>query len=489
MMRLFEGFDACPARVAFMVDGAAVTYGELDRRSAGYAAALSDLGVVAGDRVAVQSGSSTQLLVALLGHLRSGVIHVPINTRYRAEEITHILTDSGASLVLFDQEAAAGQVAETLGCPSIAMEALPSSPPGAPPEPPSGDLTAMLIYTSGTTGRAKGVALSLSALTANIGATTKLWRWSAVDHLILSLPLFHVHGLGLGVLGTLLNQMTATIHPRFDAAQVVAAVAQGGTIFMGVPTMYTRLIAHLKSDREALQCVREARLFTSGSAALPASAHAAFERLTGHRILERYGMSETGFTLSNPYDGPRRAGTVGQAVPGYLVRVVDDAGEAAARGDSGEVWVRGDGMMRGYWGQPEVTEAAFTDGWFRTGDVAILDAEGYHRILGRRSADIIKSGGFKISALEIEDVLLRHPAVREAAVLGLPDAEWGERIEAALVVDPTLDFEVDALLKLAREHLADYKCPRRVHIMESLPRNALGKLQKHRLKELLAVDE
>jgi acyl-CoA synthetase (AMP-forming)/AMP-acid ligase II len=145
--------------------------------------------------------------------------------------------------------------------------------------------------------------------------------------------------------------------------------------------------------------------------------------------------------------------------------------------------------MRGYWGQPEVTEAAFTDGWFRTGDVAILDAEGYHRILGRRSADIIKSGGFKISALEIEDVLLRHPAVREAAVLGLPDAEWGERIEAALVVDPTLDFEVDALLKLAREHLADYKCPRRVHIMESLPRNALGKLQKHRLKELLAVDE
>jgi acyl-CoA synthetase (AMP-forming)/AMP-acid ligase II len=488
MMRLLEGFESCPERVAFIIDGLSMTYGELDRRSAAYAAALCERGLSAGDRVAVQSGSSPQLLITLLGHLRSGIVHVPINTRYRGEEVGHILTDSGASLVLFDGAAPAGQVATSQGRPRLAMEALPTST-ATPPGAPDGDPTAMLIYTSGTTGRSKGVALSASALIANIGATTALWRWSAADHLVLTLPLFHVHGLGLGVLGTLLSQMTATIHTRFDVASVVAAIDEGATIFMGVPTMYARLITHLEGDAEAARALRQARLFTSGSAALPASAHTAFERLTGQRILERYGMSETGFTLSNPYDGPRRAGTVGHAVPGYTVRVVDEVGVTCAPGEAGEIWVRGDGMMRAYWGQPDVTEAAFTDGWFRTGDVAKVDADGYHQILGRRSADIIKSGGFKISALEIEDALLRHPAVAEAAVLGLPDAEWGERIEAAVVLDAGSALDPDALLALVRDHLASYKCPRRVHVMASLPRNALGKLQKHRLKELLAVDE
>ncbi|MGB0590595.1 MAG: class I adenylate-forming enzyme family protein [Myxococcota bacterium] len=488
MMTLFEGFEACPDRVAFMLGDDALTYGELDRRSRRYAAGLAARGVSPGDRVAVQSGSSRDLLIALLGHLRSGVIHVPINTRYRAEEIAHILSDSGAALVLYDEGAAAGEVATTMGCPSVSLASLPSSEV-AMPDATGDDATAMLIYTSGTTGRSKGVALSLSALTANIGATTGLWRWSPSDHLILTLPLFHVHGLGLGVLGTLLNQMTATIFPKFDAGEVVDAMARGGTIFMGVPTMYARLLAFLEDHASSQTSLSEMRLFTSGSAALPASSHAAFEALTGHRILERYGMSETGFTLSNPYDRERRAGTVGQAVPGYTVRIVDEAGETCPVNEPGEIWVRGDGMMRGYWGQPEVTEAAFTDGWFRTGDVALLDPEGYHRILGRRSADIIKSGGFKISALEIEDVLLRHPAVREAAVLGLPDPEWGERIEAVVVVDPAHPFQPQALRDLARDQLAAYKCPRDVHVMAELPRNALGKLQKHRLKERLLVDE
>ena len=487
-MRLLEGFTRCPDRVAFTIGDAVLTYSELDQRSSAYAAGLAERGVSSGDRVAVQSGSSIELIIALIGHLRSGIIHVPINTRYLGEEIAHILTDSGASMVLFDDDAKAGGVATSLGLPSVAISELPQSN-ARPPSVDDATETAMLIYTSGTTGRSKGVALSLSALTANIGATTGLWQWSSTDHLVLTLPLFHVHGLGLGVLGTLLNQMTATIHTRFDAASVVAAVGSGASIFMGVPTMYARLIAHLEGSDKATAALQKARLFTSGSAALPASAHAAFERLTKKRILERYGMSETGFTLSNPYEGARRAGTVGHAVPGYAVKVVDDRGAVCAEGEPGEIWVRGDGMMSGYWGQPEVTEAAFTDGWFRTGDVAKVDADGYHQILGRRSADIIKSGGFKISALEIEDVLLRHPAVLEAAVLGLPDAEWGERIEAAVVLEPTQSFDPEALLGLARAHLASYKCPRQVHVMESLPRNALGKLQKHRLKELLGADQ
>ncbi len=488
MTALFEGFATCPEKVAFEVGAERLTYGALDRRSAAYAGWLADRGVTAGDRVAVQGASSTGLLVALLGHLRAGVIHVPINTRYRDEEVSHILSDSGAQLVIVDDGAVAEAVAGRSGLPTASLAALPESAPGATPHPTASS-TAMLIYTSGTTGRSKGVALSHGALTANVGATTRLWAWSPSDHLVLALPLFHVHGLGLGVLGTLLTRMSAVVHPRFDATQVIESLAAGGTIFMGVPTMYARLIAHLEASPQAAASLQRARLFTSGSAALPASAHEAFEGLTGHRILERYGMSETGFTLSNPYTHERRAGTVGMAVPGYAVRVVDEAGVACAAGDVGEVWVRGDGLMQGYWGQPAVTRDAFTEGWFRTGDVASVDVDGYHRILGRRSADIIKSGGFKVSALEIEDVLLRHPTISEVAVVGLPDPEWGEQITAAIVLTPEATLDPDALAEFVRHHLADYKRPRAFHAVRTLPRNALGKLQKHRLVAVLSADE
>ncbi|MDP6945410.1 MAG: AMP-binding protein, partial [Myxococcota bacterium] len=361
-----------------------------------------------------------------------------------------------------------------------------TSPQRVEPDP---DTPLMLLYTSGTTGRSKGVALTHGALAANIGATTRLWRWSATDRLVLALPLFHVHGLGLGVLGTLYHQMSAVVHPRFEAPAVVEALSAGGTIFMGVPTMYARLIAHLEAHPHLAGHLRGARLFTSGSAALPASAHEAFERLTGHRILERYGMSETGFTLSNPCVGERRAGTVGLPVPGYEVRVVGEAGEDCAPGEIGEIWVRGDGLMQGYWQQPVVTSESFTGGWFRTGDVATVSGDGYHQILGRRSADIIKSGGFKISALEIEDVLLRHPSVAEVAVLGLPDPEWGERITAAVVPAQSGRIDPEALSAFVAEHLAPFKRPRAFHVVSSLPRNALGKLQKHRLAVALTAHQ
>ena len=488
MSLLFSGFSACPERVAFSLDEQVLTYGELDRSSAAYAAGLHRLGINAGDRVAVQSGSSSALIVALLGHLRSGVIHVPINTRYRSEEIAHILDDSGASLVLSEAEMPAAQVAAERGIRTLDLAALPQAEGGGGVLP-SGSEVAMLIYTSGTTGRSKGVALTLNGLSANVGATTTLWRWSASDHLILTLPLFHVHGLGLGVLGTLFHRMQATVHRRFEVGRVVEALTAGGSIFMGVPTMYARLIAYLERAPEAAEALQRVRLFTSGSAALPASDHEAFERLTGQRILERYGMSETGFTLSNPYEGPRRAGTVGFAVPGYAVRVVDEAGGDCPRGEAGEIWVRGDGMMSGYWRQPEASAAALTEGWFRPGDVARVDAEGYHQILGRRSADIIKRGGFKISAIEIEDVLLRHPSVQEVAVLGVPDPEWGEQIVAVVVCLPGQVVDAEALIAFGRAALADYKCPSTVYQRDSLPRNALGKLQKHRLAAALRADE
>ncbi len=489
---LLTGFAACPDRVAFEVAGGAepltLTYAALDERSRAWASHLRSLGLRPGDRVAVHAGSSLDLLVATVGHLRSGLVHVPINTRYRDAEIHHILADSGAAALVVDAVSTAARTARDHGLPCAErVLKLGSEVPDATPEAVTSlaaadDTLAMLIYTSGTTGRSKGVALSHRALVANVGATTRLWRWSEADRLVLALPLFHVHGLGLGVLGTLLTRMSAVVLRRFDPGVVVEEFGRGGSIFMGVPTMYARLLQHLEAHPEGAAALAGARLFTSGSAALPAAHHEAFAALTGHAILERYGMSETGFTLSNPHDGERRPGTVGAAVPGYEVRVVGEDMAVCAPGETGEICVRGDGLMTGYWGLPEATAASFRGGWFMTGDVATVSEDGYHRIVGRRSVDIIKSGGFKLSTREIEDVLLTHPAVAEVAVYGRPDEQWGELVAAAVVLEA--GAEAPSLAELA-EHvsatLADYKKPRHLEVLDALPRNALGKVQKHRL--------
>jgi malonyl-CoA/methylmalonyl-CoA synthetase len=342
----------------------------------------------------------------------------------------------------------------------------------------------MLIYTSGTTGKSKGVALSYRALAENTASVTGLWRFAPEDRLVLALPLFHVHGLCLGVAGMLLNGLTLLLEPRFDAARVVDAFARNGaTVFMGVPTMYVRLLEHLDAHPGSAAALRRGRLFTAGSAPLPAADFANFRSRTGHAILERYGMSETLFTLSNPYDGERRPGTVGLPTPGCAVRIVDDDGRDVPDGELGEIVVKSDGLMNGYWGREADTAVSFRDGWFRTGDVAFRGDGGYVTIAGRKSVDIIKSGGYKIAAREIEDVLRRHPAVKDAAVVGLPDRVWGQRIAAALVLADGSEpgatcAEVAAF---AAEHLADYKKPRTVVALPELPRNALGKVQKHLL--------
>jgi acyl-CoA synthetase (AMP-forming)/AMP-acid ligase II len=498
MLSFFSGFDACPERVAFDFGDSQLTYGVLQAAARGYAERLQAAGVGAGDRVAYFGPSEPALVVVLLAHLRMGVIHVPINTRYKAQEIRHILTDSRATLLVAQPDSIAAQTAQTLAAEGhiIRTWAQPVSQRSAladwPASPPAPDATALLIYTSGTTGQSKGVVLSHRGLTENVGSTTSLWEWSASDRLALALPLFHVHGLGLGVLGTLLNQMTARVFKRFEPASIVAAFIEGATIFMGVPTMYHGLIAWLDAHPADAEHLGGARLFTSGSAALPASDHVRFEALTGHVILERYGMSETGFTLSNPYRGERRPGTVGFAVPGYEVKVVDEDGRVCEPGQTGEIRVRGNGMMREYWRQPAVTAAQFDGGWFRTGDVATVDPDGYHRIVGRSSVDIIKSGGFKISAREIEDVLLTDPAIAEVAVVGVADPQWGERIVAAIVLSAQASFtDENALLVAAASRveasLAAYKKPRAVRVLDALPRNALGKVQKHRLRVLFAT--
>jgi malonyl-CoA/methylmalonyl-CoA synthetase len=500
------------AHPALVWGGRSYTFEEIDRWASDYVARLASLGIRPGDRVAVFAETCPELIAAFVGHLQSGVIHVPINTRYKADEARHILEDSGAVAVLTGGEGEeCGEVLREIlgrgpehlkhvvalrkafpaGQPAAVASPSPSSPsknvlfsdPAHATAPRDSD-AAMLIYTSGTTGKSKGVALSYRALADNTASVTGLWRFAPEDRLVLALPLFHVHGLALGVAGMLVNGLTLLLEPRFDAARVVEAFERdGATVFMGVPTMYVRLLEHLNAHPEAGAALRSARLFTAGSAPLPAADFETFRERTGHAILERYGMSETLFTLSNPYDGERRPGTVGLATPGCSVRIVDDEGRDVSDGDLGEIVVKGDGLMNAYWGREAETAASFRDGWFLTGDVARRSADGYVTIAGRKSVDIIKSGGYKIAAREIEDVLRRHPSVRDAAVVGVEDRVWGQRVAAALVLAEGCD-PVEACAEVAAfaaAHLADYKKPRDVVALPELPRNALGKVQKHLL--------
>lgn len=461
----------------------ALSWSELDRWSRQWCALLQARNVKPGDHVAVLAPSCLELVAVLVAHHRMGVVHVPINTRYKQREVDHIVGDSGARF--------------------LADAALLATLHGYEPTDVADDVatddesTAMLIYTSGTTGPSKGVALPFRAIASGIGALTKLWQWTADDVLALALPLFHVHGLCIGVHGTLLHGMQAEIHPRFEAGAIVDACGRGATIFMGVPTMYRRLLAYLEAAPEHQEsrslALSKARLFTSGSAALPAADHRLFQQFTGHAILERYGMSETLLTLSNPYDGERRPGSVGFPVPGVQARIVDGAGVEVEVGQTGELAVRGPSVMTGYHGLVDATAKAFvalvgTDGkWFMTGDAAATDSDGYIRLIGRKSVDILKCGGFKISAREIEDVLLEADNVVETAVVGLADPEWGQRIVAVVVLRASADPMVVAqtLTEHCQAQLAKFKCPRDIHVWTELPRNALGKVQKHRIIERL----
>lgn len=499
-----------PDHVAVRAGERSYTYAELDARARAHAGGLRALGLARGARVAVLAEPRVESIIALLAHYRAGLVQVPINTRYREAEVAHILLDSGAAAIMTDAagveilDAAARahpalahvpRIQLDAGAPlrpgdrSFAAVAAHDGPDAGSDEPHADPDTALLIYTSGTTGRSKGVALSMSAVVGGIRSLTELWGWRRDDVLVLALPLFHVHGLGIGVHGGLLHGMTIELLPRFSAAAVIEVVDRGGTIFMGVPTMYRMLLDHLEAQPGDARVLARARLFTAGSAALPAADFERFATLTGHRILERYGMSETLLTLSNPADGERRPGSVGLPVPGFEVRIVDDDGRDCAVDVPGEIAVRGVGLMTGYWNQPEATREAFRDGWFMTGDVAARDADGYVRILGRRSVDIIKSGGFKISAREIEEVMAEHPAVAEVAVLGLADAKWGQKIAAVVVPVPGHPVADESMrVALLRElagftgaRLADYKKPRALAVVTALPRNALGKIQKAQL--------
>ncbi|ANZ37644.1 acyl-CoA synthetase [Lentzea guizhouensis] len=410
-------------------------------------------------RVAVWATSTLETCVSVVAGLKAGVAIVPLNPKLGERELEHILSDSRPDLVLRDEPLVLGE-------------------PGAFTEP-GPETPALVIYTSGTTGPPKGVVLPRRALTSNIDALARAWQWTGDDVLVHGLPLFHVHGLGIGILGPL--RLGGSVrHVRFSPQAIGAELATGATMMFGVPTMYHRIAEAVEQDQALADRFRGARLLVSGSAALPASDHERIAKATGQGIVERYGMSETLMNVSVRFDGDRRPGAVGLPVDGVDVRVVDEQGEDVGAGAIGEIEVRGPNLFLEYLNRPDATAAALRDGWFRTGDMAVRDPDGYLRIVGRRATDLIKSGGYKIGAGEIENALLEHPAVAEVAVTGEPDDDLGERIVAWVVpagVAPAPEALSDHVARL----LAPHKRPRVVRFLDALPRNEMGKVLKREL--------
>ncbi|TCO65412.1 acyl-CoA synthetase [Actinocrispum wychmicini] len=452
-------------RPALRFGSTALTYGELAGVAGGVAAQ-----VIGRKRVAVWATPTPETVVAALGALVAGVPVIPINPKVGTRELEHILSDSSPDLLLGGPDVGVPRLSVDLG----AAVALPDIPVGD--EDP-----AFVVYTSGTTGPPKGVVLPRRAVVSNLDALAVAWEWTAADVLVHALPLFHVHGLIVGVVGPLRRGGSVRHLTRFSSADIAAEFASGATMMFGVPTMYHRLAADVEQDAELASAFGRARLLVSGSAALPASDHERIARATGQRIVERYGMSETLMNCSVRASGERRPGAVGPPVDGVSVRIVDEQGDPVGAGEVGEIEVRGPNLFLEYLNRPDATAAAFRDGWFRTGDVATLDPDGYVRIVGRRATDLIKSGGYKIGAGEIENVLLEHPDVLEVAVTGEPDDDLGERIVAWVVAAPGARPAAEDLVDHVARLLTPHKRPRVVRFLDSLPRNEMGKVTKRAL--------
>jgi malonyl-CoA/methylmalonyl-CoA synthetase len=485
-----------PAAPALLHAGGVSTYGELARRSQALAGLLLDgRGDLAGARVAILAAPGPGFVAALWGAWLAGGVAVPLGLAATAAEIDRSLEDSGASWLVADAErhGALQAACQTRGVrlldPAVTAAATGAATGALPDVDP--DRPALILFTSGTTSRPKAALSTHAGVRAWIESLVAAWRWSADDRIPLFLPLHHIHGL-INVLSCALwSGAVVDLLDRFEADTVIGRVeADAYTVFMAVPTIYVKLIERLRTLPEAERSRAAAgfgrlRLMVSGSAALPASVFNSWEALTGQRLLERYGMTEIGMALSNPYDGERRPGTVGSPLPGVEVRLVAEDGAAARPGEPGEIQVRGSNVFREYRGLPEATAATFVDGWFRTGDVAVVE-DGYYRILGRTSTDIIKSGGYKLSALEIESVLLDHPDVAECAVVGVPDETWGEAVAAVVVARVERTLDEDSLRQFCRERLSPYKLPRRWLAVGGLPRNAMGKVVKPEVAKLFA---
>jgi malonyl-CoA/methylmalonyl-CoA synthetase len=470
-------------RPALRFGDRSLTYGEL----AATAAPLADRVGGAG-RIAVWGTPTLETAVAVVAALLAGVPAVPLNPKSGESELGHIVSDSAPTCVLAAPDAqlppALGKLERVdIDVHATGATALPTA--GAPD--PSPESPALVVYTSGTTGPPKGAVIPRRAIATTLDALADAWQWTGDDVLVHGLPLFHVHGLILGILGPLRRGGSVRHLGRFETAGVARELTEGATMLFGVPTMYHRIAEALPGDPALAKALARARLLVSGSAALPVHDHERIAEATGRRVIERYGMTETLMNTSVRADGEPRAGTVGVPLPDVEVRLTEEDGTTAVEaydGETvGEIQVRGPNLFTEYLNRPDATAAAFTeDGWFRTGDMAVRDPDGYVRIVGRKATDLIKSGGYKIGAGEIENALLEHPGVREAAVTGEPDADLGERIVAWIVpADPQTRPPAEELADHVARRLAPHKRPRVVHYLDALPRNDMGKIMKRAL--------
>ena len=485
-MTLLDLFDPSllgrSAQPAIEVDGAGgqltLTFGDLEARSNRLAGALVARGLVRGDRLAFCLVNRIEIIDLWLACAKLGIIVVPINVLYREREIALIVDDAEPAAVVTTPEQAAYFPASAIWWDVESLSADAARRDSRRPAAVADAATpAALVYTSGTTGTAKGAILTHGNFAANARTIVDAWRITDSDRFLCALPLFHVHGLGNGVHAWLASGCHMKLVERFDATRAGGwFITYRPTLFFGVPTMYVRLDELPRAQASAIGA--RMRLFVSGSAPLPAQVHAAVRERFGHVILERYGMTETLMIAGNPYDGERRAGSVGLPLPGVEVRIVDAEGVDAPTDTSGELWVRGPNVCIGYWRRQDATAAAFAGGWFRTGDLGVRSADGYITLEGRRS-DLIISGGFNIYPREIEELLLEQPGVREAVVVGAPDPVRGEVPVAYLVTHDAGDLA--ALDGVLRRQLASFKIPRAYIRVDALPRTALGKVQKHLL--------
>jgi malonyl-CoA/methylmalonyl-CoA synthetase len=475
-------------------DGSVMTHDAFLKMTARFAHAITAAGCTPGDRLAAQIHKSPQALAVYAACVQAGVIFLPLNTAYTATELDYFIGNSEARLVLCDPatQSALTPVAEGHGARLMTLDAAAGGSfadvAAAMPEVfptvqrDAGDLAAFL-YTSGTTGRSKGAMLSQRNLLSNAEVLVKEWRFTSDDVLLHALPIFHTHGLFVASNIMLLAGGSMIFLPKFDAETVMARLPDATTM-MGVPTFYTRLLDDPHFDRDL---TAHMRLFVSGSAPLLAETHRAFEARTGHRILERYGMTETNMNTSNPYDGERRAGTVGFPLPGVELKVTDpETGRILGSGEVGMIEVRGPNVFEGYWQMPEKTaEELRADGFFITGDLGLIDERGYVQIVGR-GKDLIISGGYNIYPKEVELLLDEQPGVLESAVIGVPHPDFGESVVGVLVPEPGAAVDTAAIAATLQDQLARFKQPKKLVVMEALPRNTMGKVQKNVLRDQFA---
>ena len=489
--RLFDNLDD-PNRLAIEThDGKRISYGDLIARAGQTANVLVARGVKPGDRVAVQVEKSVENLVLYLATVRAGGVYLPLNTAYTLNELDYFITDAEPTVIVCDPSKADG-IAAIAAKVGAKVETLDASGKGSLTEaagkaatafttvPRSRDDLAAILYTSGTTGRSKGAMLSHDNLASNSLTLVDYWRFSKDDVLIHALPIYHTHGLFVASNVTLFARAAMIFLPKLDPELIIKLMTRA-TVLMGVPTFYTRLLANPNLSKET---TKHMRLFISGSAPLLADTHREWSARTGHAVLERYGMTETNMNTSNPYDGERVPGAVGLPLPGVSARVTDpETGKELARDEIGMIEVKGPNVFKGYWRMPEKTKSEFRpDGFFITGDLGKIDDKGYVHILGR-GKDLVISGGFNVYPKEIESEIDAMPGVVESAVIGVPHADFGEGVTAVVVCHPDADVSEAGVLKALDGRLAKFKMPKRVFVVNELPRNTMGKVQKNVLRE------